>query len=1009
MNLMIGPALLGARAGVPAAVLAANSFSIGPIQFDRPVWLLLIPPLVLGALWMARSSLSGLGSFTRWAAITLRVLVIVLLCAVLAEPQWRRESKDVAVIVVVDASDSIAAATQARIDEYLKAAGGIERRAGDRLGFITVGRDAFVQSLPTPMNTRFERTHLGTTDSTNLASGVRLAMAVRPPDAASRVVMISDGNQNVGNVLQAAEAAKAAGVPIDVLPIRYRHEGEVLVDRLVAPATARMGETINLKVVLQATRAARGRLMIMQNGEPIDLDPDGPDLGVPVALTPGLNVLTQMIKAPRSGPQQFEAIFQPATPQDDAILQNNRQLAITFVTGEGKVLVLAESEEEAAELERVLTESRIAADVRSSEQAPTSLAELNAYDAVVMVNQSAYGYSLNQQELLRQFVHDSGGGLVMIGGPNSYGAGGWIGSPLEDALPIVLDPPQKRQMPKGALVLVIHSVELPQGVYWGKKVCEAAVNALSRLDLIGINEFGAGGTRWVHPLQEVGDGSAAKRAIQNLSFGDMPDFRPSLELTYSALMRSDAGQRHAIIISDGDPAHPGDDLLQKFARSGITISTVGMATHGPAMVNNLMSISGATNGKHYQIPLGQESKLPQIFIKEAQTVRRSLIWEGPAFAPTPTNLPSEPMRGIGRPLPGLNGYVVTAEREGSFAMVTLRKGDDPILAHWQHGLGKVVAFTGDASTRWANAWMGWAQFRAFWEQHVRWAMRPGGSANVRVNTQARGEETVFTIEALDDRGERLNFATFRARIARPDGSGEDVDVRQIGPGLYEAVANTEQSGAYVLGLRYAAPIEGGVVEGSAQAAVTRPFADEFRVLEDNAPLLEQVRAMTSGRALPASPERADLYSRDGLTMPVATRPIWLTLALIAVGLFLADVAVRRVRIDPAAIAAAVRRGFRPRAARAGEQMESLRDAREKARRKLEERGRAAPEASSRGVKFEASAEALRQGAAGPAVLTTEPERPPTRPQTPPKPGERQEGMSRLLKAKKRAQDELKDD
>src|SRR5690606_10492825 len=95
-----------------------------------------------------------------------------------------------------------------------------------------------------------------------------------------------------------------------------------------------------------------------------------------------------------------------------------------------------------------------------------------------------------QQAMLRQYVHDSGGGLVMVGGPNAFGAGGWIGSPLADALPIRLDPPQKRQMPRGALAIVVHSVEMPRGVFYGKQVCNAAVDALSSLDMVGLIEFG---------------------------------------------------------------------------------------------------------------------------------------------------------------------------------------------------------------------------------------------------------------------------------------------------------------------------------------------------------------------------------------------------------------------------------------------------------------------------------------------------------------------------------------
>ena len=98
----------------------------------------------------------------------------------------------------------------------------------------------------------------------------------------------------------------------------------------------------------------------------------------------------------------------------------------------------------------------------------------------------------------------------MIGGAESFGAGGWIGSPVAEILPVDLDPPQKKQLPKGALVLIMHACEMAQGNYWGQQVAIAAVNTLSRLDLIGILAYRwRGGTDdWVFPIAQAGDKKA---------------------------------------------------------------------------------------------------------------------------------------------------------------------------------------------------------------------------------------------------------------------------------------------------------------------------------------------------------------------------------------------------------------------------------------------------------------------------------------------------------------------
>lgn len=1005
-------------------LLVLGSIHVGPVQFDTPIWLLLIPVMWALILLIGRKSLSGLGGASKWTALAVRFIVIALLAGAMAEPQWRKESKDLAVTFVIDASKSIPSTLQTEVDRYVeesRAEGGkAQNGREDRLGVVTAAREAYVQTLPSKLAKNVEKITIGSEDATNLAQGLRLAMAVLPEDAANRIVIASDGNETVGSLLQAAEVAKAAGVPIDVLPLSYKYESEVIVDKLVAPATARRGENMMLRILITATRPTSGLLTVTMNGEAVDLDPDTQGQAARVDLKQGPNVMSVPVRALTSGPQKFEAVFEPlrepGRPAGDQIAENNRAMAVTFVSGEGRVLIVGEGSEETAPLVAALNESKIETDVITAERMPADLTAMNRYDAVVLVNEPSYNFSIKQQEDLKQYVHDSGGGLVMIGGPESFGAGGWIGSPLEDALPVRLDPPQKRQMPRGALALVIHSVEIPQGVFYGKKVCEAAVNALSRLDLIGINEFNGMGSTWVHQLQQVGDGSLVKQRINQLQFGDMPDFAPSLKMTYDALVAADAGQKHVVIISDGDPQEPSQALLNRYVDAKISISCVGIGVHGINEQNRMKGIAEFTGGRFYDVS-NDVASLPQIFIKEAQTVRRSLIWEGTAFQPAVTGGATETLRGLGQ-VPAISGYVVTAEREG-LAMVTLRgKENDPIAAQWQFGLGKSIAFTSDATSRWASSWVTWANFKQFWEQHLRWAMRPGGSANIRVTTENKGDETVITVDALDTAGDRLNFANFTGRLALPNGEGQDVSLRQIGPGRYEGRVRTDKPGSYVASFRYVAPgKEGGQpIQGSVQAAVTRPFADEYRALEDNTPLLKQVADITGGRVLNFDPKTDKVWDATGMKFPVATRPIWLTTALIAIGMFLVDVGVRRVRVDIPAIARASANLFKRGKKSGVGEVGALKAAREKAREGIKARSSGSisgnvtpgpvtpPEVAK--AKFEASPDQLRRptdiAMGGPNAT---PERPKAfKADQQKKPGEPDEGMSALMKAKKRARE-----
>jgi uncharacterized membrane protein len=1013
-----------------------GAVNVGPVQFDTPIWLWLIPAGWVWCIWFGRSSLSGLGTLTRRVALVVRLIVIVLIAGAMAEPQWKKQSRDVAVTFILDASRSIPLQWQKDQERYVEEARKGNDKAEDHLGVVTVGAEAYVQSLPSKLNQRVERQYIGSDQGTNLAGGVRLALAIKREDAGYRLVLISDGNETAGSLLAAAEAAKAAKVPIDVLPVKYAFDQEVVVDQLVAPSTARMGETIGVRVVIDATQPAVGRLNLLMNGDPIDLDPDSDSMGQVVELKRGRNSFAIPVTVTRAGPQVFKAVFEalpgPGGRIADSIRENNEALTVTFASSEGRVLVVFDpSEEQPSDavlpLLAALEESKIAAELVSADQMPKSLTELNGYDAIILVNQPAYNFSQQSQEELRQYVHDTGGGLVMLGGPESFGAGGWIGSPLESALPIKLDPPQKRQMPRGALVVISHSIEMPNGVSWGKKTATAAVDALSRLDLAGLVEYqGGAGTAWVHPLSEVGDGSAIKRSINNLVFGDMLDYGPAVQMAMQGLAGVDAGTKHIILISDGDAQLPSTRQFQQLRKERITISTVGVFPHGPGDLARLKQISQQTGGRHYEVVdnagLGQ---IVQIFVKEAQTVKRSLIWEGDPFIPSITPIPSETMRGISSVAP-LSGYVVAADRESGLALVLLRgKENDPILAIWQHGLGRVVTYTSDATTRWNPAWIGWPGFRAFWEQHVRWAMRPSGSGTMRVSTEKVGDKTRIRVDALDPAGERLNFAKFKGRVAGPGGEGQDVELVQVGPGVYEGMVDTKAAGTYVVSMRYAAPRSDGegVVEGTVQAAVTKPFADEFRALTDNAPLLQQVAAMTGGKVLSGAPADDAVWRREGITFPVATTPIWLIFALTGIGMFLLDVGVRRVRIDIPGMARAMKRAMKGGKQKAGQQMDALRAAREAAQRAMTERAKApearevepavsqkldGPSAATAKVKFEAPKG--RAGAStGPVALGGEPEKKPEKKPAPKGEESKEEGMSRLMKAKKRAQEDMKDE
>ncbi|MEM1423538.1 MAG: VWA domain-containing protein [Planctomycetota bacterium] len=1002
---------------------------IGPIQFASPLWLVLVPLLWFAAWWFSRRSLSGLGSATRYVSLAVRFVVIAGLVAALAEPSVRREGEGLGVIVVVDGSSSM---PQGAVDSVVESLGGMIEGAGpdDRLGIVTTAEQAFARSLPTKGVTperalagarRAGDFDPGARDGTNLADALNTAISVLPADAASRIVLISDGNETAGNAQRAAERAKALGVPVDVIPVEPTATTEIVFDELNAPAAVRLGQTANLTAVLRTNvpGGTTGRLSLSVDGRPYDFTPGEEGTSMPVTLREGQTPFTIPVTLLRGGPQRFVARFEPDEPGEDVIAQNNIAGGVTFVQGEGKVLVYTVDPFATEPFLNALLESDIDARLLTPGEGPRTLEAYQEYDAVVLFDTPASSFDSRQQEQLAQYVRDSGGGLLMVGGPNGFGAGGWISSPVEEVLPVRLDVPERRNMPKGAMAIIVDTSGSMASPISGTSLSAldaaeegaiAAVTALSRLDLATVLRFDTGvGT--VVPLQEVGDKGAFIRKIRALAPGGGTSMYPAIRQGLDVLENADAGVKHIVVLSDGETIDDGsrNQLVSRANRLNISISTVSIG--GWANDPLLQALTAQTGGLYHKVNATAAglAELPQIFVKEAQIVKRALIWEGDPFNPIMTGAPSVPLRSIPSPAPAITGYVVTTDREG-LSVVTMRApepDEDPILAHWQHGLGRTVAFTPDATTRWGADWVSWGAFRSFWEQHVRWAMRPTGSANLTVVTTNDGPRTKVTVNALDDTGEPLNFARFVARVIAPDMTARDLSLPQAAPGRYEGWFDSSESGSYLITTAYETQAVGdeSVQErGTIQASVTRPFADEFRRIVPNTGLMRRVAEITGGRVL-SDPEHAGaaLFESAGLEQPVALRPVWLAFILACVGLFLADVAVRRVRISPRAILASAKRAVKRSQLQQPAQVESLRAARDKTRTRLTAQSTETKQAAR--VKFEADPKAAPVQT---PIVTARPPAETVRAgsdsDAPKKPEQDEgDGMSRLLAAKKRAQ------
>lgn len=839
-------------------------------------------------------ALRGLDPSRRVVAIALRCLLIAVFAMVLARVQRVMKTDRLAVFFLVDHSRSIPGDMQLRTEEYVRRS---MQRAERRDKLAVIGFDGEADMSLPPSHAGGDIATFGSpirADRTDIARAVRTALASFPEGYGRRIVLATDMNPNAGDVLAEAEAAAANGAVIDILPLRYEYDNEILFDRLVVPAQAHRDTKIPLRMIIKSRKPARARLRILHNDEPVPLKDDV------IALAGGMRPepFTIPLLVRSGGVHRFEARVEPLDAAQDTLPQNNVASAFSIVDDQGKILVLVADEQGAREhqdLIEALQREKVTVEAKTPDQMVLDLLKLQEYGVVMLADVSADRFTEEQKQALASYVRDMGGGLVLTGGHQSFGAGGWIGSPVEQISPVDFEVKHKKVIPRGALAIVMHSCEIDRGNYWGEQVAIAAVKTISSLDYIGVLAYSwsPGGVNWEVPLQVAANKDAIVRKIKQMQIGDMPDFATTMDMAVKGLMSlPGVSQRHVIIISDGDPSPPSNATLNRMVQNQITCSTVGIGYGVHVMEPTLRMIAKTTNGRFYACR--NPNQLPQIFVKEAKVVRRSLIDENP-FTPRLVYALAETTRGFADgQFPSLNGLVLTTPKEAAIEMPLVRsgtEGDDPLMAHWQCELGKVLVFTSGQWRKWGPDWASWERFGAFWAQVVRWTMRQTGSADFDVVTRLEGDKGRIVIEALNRDASFLNEMRIAGRLILPDQSRKPVHLVQTGPGHYEGTFDVNDDGQYLVSLQYSAPNrESGMI----RTGLTMPYSPEYRELQANLPLMEQVRARTGGRMLTGDAIADDVFHKDH---PVtrARQPIWRqTVIWVLLPLFLLDVAGRRL-------------------------------------------------------------------------------------------------------------------
>jgi uncharacterized membrane protein len=804
-----------------------------------------------------------------------RLLLVALLVLALAGVRLTTQPNKRAMVAVVDLSASVKAHgnldTEASTVKALQSSKG----ADDLFGVVTFGHDAAVE-LPLTRDPAFESFQTQPDPSyTDVAGALRLAAGLLPDGYARQLVLISDGRQNLNDAASAVAALRAEGVRVDIVAVGEAPTAEALVSGVDVPSQLREGQTATAVVHLQSTGQASGTLTLIVDNQQVE----SRDVALPAGSS------TQTFQLPNAA-LGLHTVRAELNVQPDTYTENNVGEANVRVLGRPLVLVLEGKAGEGANVAAALQAAGMNVERRQAAGAPTDTQTLGRYDSTVVVDASADSFPADSMAALASSVHDLGKGLVTVGGPTSYGPGGWAQTPLEDALPVRMDIPQRKDKPKVAVVLVMETMEDQRADQVVLGAAEGVIDKLSPDDLVAVTDGRQDNPGFLVDMTPASNKKAIDAKLEAGQLGDPPSYLPFMQRAYDALQKTDAPLKHIVILGDGDADSTPSQQIQSFLETAVgkqvTTSAIAVDVHGqPQYMSFMQDVARWGGGRFYQS--NNPSQVPDLFLKESVASLRPWFEQTPFFPKVAAA--GDLLQGVPTDqFPQLGGYVVTTAKPSSEQYLTSTK-QDPVLAAWSYGLGRSVAWTSDSIGLWTSGFLRSAVSQTLFARMVAWTL-PNGQQQLQIEAQPSGDGLQVDVTGPDTAG-----ATVSVGMVRPDLQNTTQDLVAVAPGHWQGRIGGTTVGTYLL---HGVLRKNGQVLGQADRAVSVPYSPEYLQLGRDDGLLRQVARDGGGAVLAKA---AAAWAQRPLPVPVSSDVFW-PLLLLAALLWPLDVAARRITLSP---------------------------------------------------------------------------------------------------------------
>lgn len=804
-----------------------------------------------------------------------RIVVFTLLILAFGNITINLKGRNISTVFLLDVSESASDFEESGKDFISTAIESMPR--GNKAGVVLFGDNSKIDKV---LNKKKEYKSIDekpVVTATNIQEAVESALGLFERGGSKRIVLITDGEENQGDILKSIPLINEQKIDFKVYKITGEKGEEIYVDNVKVPDNISVGEEFSVSIDIKSNYATKAKLTLFSGRNKVGEQQ--------VQIQKGKNSFVFKDKQSSGGFKGYRVLVEA---EGDTNKVNNEFSTFTNVMDKPNILLINGIKGDSEALEEILSNSGANIKKIAPSASPSTLNELLEYKSIVLNDVHRDDLNNGFMDNIEAYVKDYGGGLITFGGEDSYALGGYKDTSLEKVLPVYMDKRGKNEVPAISINLIIDksgSMSAEGGgvskLTLAKEAAMKALENLREVDEISVIAFDDTYDEVV-PLQKVGDKEAIKELISGIQIRGGTSIYPALEQGYNMQMQSSAKIKHTILLTDGQDGYGLDNyatLLQNFIDNNITLSTVAVGEGANAgLLNQLASIG---KGRSYYTDIYTD--IPRIFAKEVLLSAGTYIINEEF---TPKILSNhEILAGVKTSdgIPSLLGYIGTSIKENAVEILSSNH-DEPILAAMQYGIGRTVSFTSDVSGQWSKNYLAWEYGPQLIKNMVYFTIPKYGEEG-KLNISQEGNEA--KVEFYNDKISK--DAKVKGIYNGENGEEGEFELSQVEPGKFEASIPLDSLGFYNFSIREE---ESGEVKNNYKGAFALQYSDEYK-FNTNGEKLDVVVKETKGSFINKPEEVFEgklqrEYKKINLTTP---------LIVISILLFMLDIAYRRLNID----------------------------------------------------------------------------------------------------------------